>query len=103
MPDVERCRRLVEQEDLGVLGEGSGQYDPLPLPSRQSPHLAADEFPTVQSLQRGAGDADVLGLLHLPVADVGGPAEQDVVEGRDPAGNHRMLGNDCDRSGCFAP
>ena len=50
--DIEANRRLVEEEDFGVMNEGGGQIGPHPLSEREGFHLREHEgFETEQTVE----------------------------------------------------
>ncbi|MNT92495.1 hypothetical protein D3C72_2337930 [compost metagenome] len=49
MADVEKCRRLVQQQDIGLLGQRHGDPDPLTLSTRK---LVDRTFGKLRGLRR---------------------------------------------------
>ena len=50
--DVEAGDRLVEQQDVGLLGQALGHQHPLALTARQVVELAGGEIGDVEALER---------------------------------------------------
>lgn len=71
MADVQRGRRLVQQEHRGLLGERAGQHHALPLPARQMVQRAGGEGGEVQPAEHLAGDGPVARALPPEMRDVG--------------------------------
>ena len=63
---VQRAERLIQQQYLGLVDDGPGQRDPLPLPARQLDRLAAAEPAEADHVQGRLGAAAALGPGHPP-------------------------------------
>src|SRR5215207_8311414 len=101
-PHVEVVRRLVEQEQLGLLGERPRDVHPLSLAARERRVLTVGEVHEVRVLEAAAHDGPVELARSGERAEVGGAAERDDL--RDPeAGRvlHVLLGEGYD-AGPFA-
>ena len=65
--DVEAGGRLVEQQQLRVGHEGSGQLHPLPLTARQGPEAVCCQSGDAETVERRHGTgAVVVGVLVPP-------------------------------------
>ncbi len=51
VPDVERARRFVEQQDRRLLGEGAGDHETLPLAAAQRAQAPIGEPADVEAFQ----------------------------------------------------
>ena len=59
--DVERARRLVEEQQPRVLGDRAGENGTLPLAAAQRAEAAVDEMRRVEPCERRARRGDVAG------------------------------------------
>mmetsp|Transcript_14065 Transcript_14065/g.52769 ORF Transcript_14065/g.52769 Transcript_14065/m.52769 type:complete len:597 (+) Transcript_14065:785-2575(+) len=89
---IQRCRRLVEQEQLRLLDNGAGDREPLLLPAAealrvgvQAARQALDIVPKLSGAQRG---------LHLLVSGSRGAPNHVLPDGG--VEHHRLLGDDTD-------
>ena len=89
--DVEGARRLVEQQDRCLLGEGAGDDEPLPLAAAQRTEAAVGERGELQALEHVRRHRLVVTALRAEVADVRRPAEQHVLEPGHVVGDDRRL------------
>ena len=84
--EIERRRRLVEQQDVRLLGERAGNDDALLLAARERGETAALQGERAGGRERLARDGQVARALELERAEVGiaahqGDLEHGVVEG----------------------
>ena len=92
--DVEMGRRLVEEEEPRLLGEGEGDEDALPLPARQLVHRAVGELLDVR-VNQGAGDRRlVLRRGREPAPRVRDAAEGDDLRHAEPVRQLHALRQD---------
>lgn len=62
--EIEPSRRLVEQDDLGIVHQRAGQQDPLLLTGRQRRHRSVGEGADLHAVEAGSG----LGAIGVVVA-----------------------------------
>ena len=98
---VERARRFVEQQHRGLLSKGSRQDTPLPLPTREGSERPVRQMDDPEIPQCSLGDGHVGISLCRQVAEVRGPAQQDVVDHVHLLWKYRVLGHDGNRSRRF--
>ena len=77
VPDVQRRRRLVEHQDLGLLGQRPGHPHPLPFAAAQSIHRPAGQIADVAPGEGVGHDRAIRRPGHGQRAEVGVPAEHD--------------------------
>jgi ribosomal protein S18 acetylase RimI-like enzyme len=88
---IERARRLVENEDRGLLGQGAGQDQPLRLASGHRRETATSHVGQRHPVEEVQADPPVSLGLHGEVAKVRRPAEEDVVKAGHLGRQLRML------------
>jgi hypothetical protein len=93
-PDVERGRRLVEQEERRLLGECAAQHGPLLLSAAQGLKPPTDELPQIEATERAACGLEVASGLGAERPDIRGAAEEDVVPDPHPGRQKRRLGHE---------
>ena len=101
MAHVEVGRRLVEQEQRGVLREGLRQRDPLLLAARQLRDRAAREAGHVDGRQRGVDAGAVVRPQALGPAEVGRAAEGDDLLGGEVDGQLGLLAHQGELAGAL--
>ena len=103
MVDVEVRRRLIQQQDVRVLGQRARDVDPLLLAARQVGHEAPGQVGRVRRTETVVNHGPVASTLPLPTAQVGrAPHEHGLEHGEveqlvPPLGHHR------DGAGQLAP
>ena len=97
--DVEGARRLVEQQDRGVLEQRPAEHDALALAARQRLDEAAGQGRDPELGEDLARERDVAGALAPEERAVRRAAEQRVVEDCHPGWDHRHLGHERDGPG----
>ena len=80
--DVDTARRLVEEEDLGLAQQRSGQEHPLLLATREFADVAAGEFGDTEALKDGGHRSALLRRRPWPDS-VLGARHEDALEDRD--------------------
>ena len=65
MRQIERIGRFVEQHELGILCQQSGNRDTLAFSAREAAHIALRQIGHIELLQRSHGDIDV--ILRFPI------------------------------------
>jgi hypothetical protein len=88
---VEERRRLVEQQEVGLLGQRHSEPHPLPLAARQVVDGAVGEVQDVSGLEGGRHGVIVLGRPLPEPALVRIPAAADQVRHPDALGGPRRL------------
>ena len=84
VPDVERTRRLVEQQQLGALRERAREHGALQLAARERGQRAPGELHEIEALEHLGDDRVVARALPAECAGVRCATEQDVVgDGRE--------------------
>jgi hypothetical protein len=78
-----------------LLGEGTGEHDPLTLAARQRAEPAIRQRVELQGTSRLRGDGQVGGTSRWQV-ERGPPAEEDVVGDAHRRRHRRSLGDECD-------
>ncbi len=96
--DVERARRLVEQQDRRLLGEGTGDHDALPLAAAQRAEAPIGGPTHVEAFQHAGHNVTVVTGRGAEVGDVRRAAEQHVFERRHVVGHQRYLRHVGDRA-----
>ena len=89
--DVERGRRLVEEEERRLLRERACQHDALLLASAQRMQPPFGERPQLEALERAAGSRPIAPAFAAERADVRRPPQEDVLADRQIGGQHRRL------------
>ena len=87
--DVERARRLVEQQDRRLLGEGAGDHEALALAAAQRAEAPVGERAELEPVEHVGGHRLVVTALRAEVADVRRPPEQHVLEPGHVVGQDR--------------
>ena len=95
--DVEEGGRLVEEQQVGALGQGHGQPHPLPLAAGQLVDVAAGEVEGVGDGERLGHRALVLGrpAPERPLVRVAAPGDE--VDDGHPLRDDRRLGEQPER------
>ena len=78
--DVERARRLVQEEQRGVLRDRAREHGALALAAAQRAEPPVEQVRAVEPGERRAGGRDVAEPRAARVAEVRRPAEDDVLE-----------------------
>ena len=89
--DVERARRLVEQQDRRLLGERPGDHEPLALAAAQRAEPAPANGPSSSRSSTPATISRSWRVAAGEVADVRRPAEQHVLDAGHVVGDQRLL------------
>ena len=97
--DVEVGRRLVEEEELGLLRERLGQQNPLPLAAAEREDGAPGEAGEVDADQRRAGALAVLGGVGLQPAPVRRPPQEHEVLDAEVEGERERLADEGEAAG----
>ena len=77
--EIERGRRLVQQQDRRQLRQRSSDDDPLTLTAGQVPEGSISERQQVKLFEHVGDDAAIVAVLAAEVADIRGSAEHHVV------------------------
>ncbi len=93
MPDVERGGGLVEEHDLRLLRERTGDHGPLLLATRERSEPALAEPHEVEPGERPGGRLPVVSALLGERAQVRRTTEQHVFADRHPRRSRRLLWN----------
>ncbi len=93
MAEVERRCRLVEQHDVGLLGERTRQHDPLTFPAGERADLAHREVGKVESFEDVHCNAAVRVGVTAKDAPMRCAPKQHIIPDEHPAGDHRALGH----------
>ena len=94
--EVERCGRLVEQQDLGRLREGAGDDDALFLAAAQRHVAAIGQMCRACRLERLSRDGEVRGPFELKRAEVRMAPHQHHLHHGVIEGGMRLLRHDRD-------
>jgi hypothetical protein len=94
VPDVERGRRLVEQEDRRRLRQCPADHGALELAAAQGAELTVGKCDEVEPSERGGRGGAVLVALLGEGRQVWRPTEQHVLRNRHRCGHHRRLWNE---------
>ena len=92
--DVERGRRLVEQEQRRLLRERAAEHGPLLLAAAQRLEPPVGERAEVEAGERAARDLEVARAFAAERPEVRRAPEQDVFVDAHPRGQERGLGNE---------
>lgn len=97
--DVQVSGGLVENENIGLLGEGPGNGDPHLLAPGQLPHPLAGQVDQIGTLEDLVDDPVVLGRGSEHGALMGGSAHHDDLADAEVEGDDGLLGDDGDPPG----
>ena len=100
--EVEEGRRLVEQQQVGVLGQRHRDPGPLPLAAGELVEGPVAQVAGVGHLQRGLDDLLVVGRPLAEPALVRVPAAADQVADQQAVGRDRALGEQREPTGDLA-
>ena len=98
MPDVERGSRLVEENDLRLLGERARDDDTLLLSAGQRPEAAIGEGQEVEPRERASCCLAIARALLRERPEVWRPAEEHVLRDGHPRRRRRLLRYDGDET-----
>ena len=91
MPDVERARRLVEQEQTRSLRDRARDHGPLALTTRERRQVPRGESGQVEPVEHVGHDREILGSLAPEGGEVRRAAEQHVVgDGHERRGDRQL-------------
>ena len=99
MADVEGAGWLVEKQHGGLLGQGPGDHQSLPLASAEGSEVATREGDEVEALEHVVNHRPVVARLVTEVADVRATTQEDVFERCHVVGHQRRLRNVGDQRG----
>ena len=94
--DVERCGRLVEQQQLRALRQRAGNHDALPFAAAERAERASFERRGAGRVERAPGDGEILRPFERERAEVRKAAHQDDVEDGEVEGRVGFLRHDGD-------